>query len=295
MAASVSDQYLYQSPDLLSKALSINLRYLVLSTFVIFVVLPVCRFVHRDYYDFLALGPGGTPSTFAGYLRICYLRFFILKDPLKPPPSTSTESPANGFLLRLPKRPHPRPSVAGIAPHRQTNQKPPAQLYHRLRIALYSLVGGNPKLLRSGNSCFEKHGLALFLCLCPQCPDAECHAELLHAGPTHMNSTCSDTGEVCHLHPSDSSMHMTLHPLDAAMVISRGWGERHPLAGCPVLGIGKRLLPEGFVMVYAPQDETQIGVVKDIVRAAGWWVGGVGLACKAEGRGVTTRDTVLVD
>lgn len=46
-------------------------------------------------------------------------------------------------------------------------------------------------------------------------------------------------------------MHLTLHPQDAALVISEGWGERHPLAGCPVLGIGKRLLPEGFVMVYA--------------------------------------------
>ncbi|KAI4174722.1 MAG: hypothetical protein LQ343_002093 [Gyalolechia ehrenbergii] len=229
MAASVSDQHLYQSTDLLSKVLSINIRYLVLSSFVIFVVLPVCRFVHRDYYDFLALGPGGTPSTFAGYLRICYLRLFALEDPLKPPPSTNTERPANGFLLRLPRRLHPRPSVAGIAPHRQTNQKPPAQLYHRLRIALYSLVGENPKLLH------------------------------------------------------------------AAVVISRGWGERHPLAGCPILGIGKRLLPEGFVMVYAPQDETQIGVIMDIVRAAGWWVGGVGLACKAEGQGVTTRDTVVVD
>ncbi|KAL8932517.1 MAG: hypothetical protein Q9211_006270 [Gyalolechia sp. 1 TL-2023] len=295
MAASVSDQYHYLSTDLLSKAWSIDLRYLVLSALVIFVVLPVCRFVHRDYHAFLALGPGGTPSTFAGYLRICYLRLFTLDDPLEPPPSTNTERPASGFLLRLPRRLHPRPSVAGIAPHRQTNQKPPAQLYQRLRIALYSLVGENPRLLRTGNSCFEKHSLALFLCLCPQCPDAECHAELLHAGPTHMNATCSNTGEICHLHPSDSSLHLTLHPLDAAMVISRGWGERHPLAGRPILGIGKRVVPEGFVMVYAPQDETQIGVVMDIIRAAGWWVGGVGLACKAEGQGVTTKDTVLMD
>lgn len=86
-------------------------------------------------------------------------------------------------------------------------------------------------------------------------------------------------------------MHLTLHPQDAALVISQGWGERHPLAGCPVLGIGKRLLPEGFVMVYAPQDEAQIKVISDIVRAAGWWVGGVALACEAEGQGISTRRT----
>lgn len=84
-------------------------------------------------------------------------------------------------------------------------------------------------------------------------------------------------------------MHLTLHPQDAALVISQGWGERHPLAGCPVLGIGKRLLPEGFVMVYAPQDEGQVGVLTDIVRAAGWWVGGVGLACKGENQGVSAK------
>lgn len=81
-------------------------------------------------------------------------------------------------------------------------------------------------------------------------------------------------------------MHLTLHPEDAALVISQGWGERHPLAGCPILGIGRRLLPEGFVMVYAPQDEKQIEVLHDIVRAAGWWVGGVALASESSADGV---------
>lgn len=206
MAATASGQPPYQSTDLLSKVLTINVRYLIYSTFAAFIILPIYRFIRRDYLDFLALGPGGTPSTFAGYLRICYLRLFTLKDPLHPPPTTNLERPADGFLRRLPKRLPPRPSVAGIAPHRQINQKPPSHLYHLLRVALYTLVGNNSKLLRSGNSCFEKHGLALFLCLCPQCPDAECHAELLHAGPTHINSTCSDTGEICHLHPSVSQI-----------------------------------------------------------------------------------------
>ena len=90
-------------------------------------------------------------------------------------------------------------------------------------------------------------------------------------------------------------MHLTLHPLDAALVISQGWGERHPLAGCPVPGIGRRLLPEGFVMVYAPRDQTHIGIIMDIVRAAGWWVGGVLLACENAGQGVTTREGELRD
>ena len=74
----------------------------------------------------------------------------------------------------------------------------------------------------------------------------------------------------------DSSMHLTLHPLDVSFVISAGWGERHPLAGKYIHGT--KLLPSGFVMVYAPRDESQIKTVMEIVKAAAWWVGGVDLA-----------------
>ncbi|KAL9094211.1 MAG: hypothetical protein Q9163_006554, partial [Psora crenata] len=73
----------------------------------------------------------------------------------------------------------------------------------------------------------------------------------------------------------DSSMHLTLHPIDAALVIASGWGERHPLAGCNMHG--KRLLPEGFVMVYTPQNAGEISTVMEIVKAGAWWVGGVDL------------------
>ena len=83
-------------------------------------------------------------------------------------------------------------------------------------------------------------------------------------------------------------MHLTLHPHDAALVISHGWGERHPLAGRSIFG--KTLLPAGFVMVYAPNDESQIGILMEIVRAAGWWVGGIGLGEGGRrGVGVLTR------
>ena len=77
-------------------------------------------------------------------------------------------------------------------------------------------------------------------------------------------------------------MHLTLHPHDAALVISSGWGERHPLAGRQIFG--KRLLPSGFVMVYAPRTEEQVAVLMEIVRAAAWWVGGVDLCELQENR-----------
>lgn len=74
----------------------------------------------------------------------------------------------------------------------------------------------------------------------------------------------------------DSSMHMTLHPIDAALVIAAGWGERHPLAGRSIHG--EQLLPGGFLMVYAPRTEDDVGTIIEIVKAAAWWVGGVDLA-----------------
>ena len=205
MAAVASDHLLHRLTRLISTPAPLNASYLFCSTLAISVLLPFCRFVLKDYHNFLALGPGGTPSTFLGYLRISYLRLFTLKDPLKPPPTTQTETPVNGFLLRLPKRPHPRPAVAGIAPHRQTNQKPPAYIHQLLRESLRSLAAANSQLLRIGNSCFEKHGLALFLSLCPGCPNSQAHVELLHSGPTHLNKTCADTAEICHLHSTVSS------------------------------------------------------------------------------------------
>lgn len=82
-------------------------------------------------------------------------------------------------------------------------------------------------------------------------------------------------------------MHLTLHPSDAALVLAHGWGQRHPLAGRQILG--KRLLPPGFVMVYAPQDDSQVGVLMDLVRAAAWWVGGKRLEKGLRGEGVATR------
>lgn len=70
-------------------------------------------------------------------------------------------------------------------------------------------------------------------------------------------------------------MHLTLHPVDAALVIAAGWGERHPLAGCYIRG--QKLLPAGFVMVYTPTTEAEVATVLEIVKAAGWWVGGIDL------------------
>lgn len=176
---------------------SSKLSYLLYPGLLITILLlPAYRFVLKDYHAFLALGPGGTPKTFLGYLRVSYLRLFTISDPFRPPSLAETVFPTNGYLRQLPQRSGPRPTVAGIAPHRQLNQKCTAELHHLLRDGLHKLAAAFPSLIRKGSSCFEKHGLALFLSACTQ----SAPPDTTYPSFSHLNPTCQDTGEICHLH-----------------------------------------------------------------------------------------------
>jgi hypothetical protein len=201
--------------------------------------------LYTDYKAYLALGPGGTPSTIPGYVRTKTLSFFALRNPYLPNPTSQREQ---GYLRHIPARPKPRPVTRGIAPHRQITQRASQALYQLLATELQRLVAADPERLVLGTSCFEKHGTGVF-------------------SRSPARRTCR--GEICHAHPSDGSMHMTLHPADARVVLEAGWGERHPLARG---GWFEKFVPEGFVMVYAPRGEEDVEVLVRIVRAGAWFV-----------------------
>jgi hypothetical protein len=222
----------------------------ILHVVLILSLLPPLYLLLADYKAYLSLGPGGTPSTPMGYLRIKLLSLFVLKDPYRPDSVHPHFTPGALQPASFPARAGPRPTVAGIAPHRQTTQRAPAQLFAQLSAALHELAARHCTRLGEGTSCFEKHGTGLF-------------------ARHPVVRTCR--GEICHVHPSDGSLHLSLHPADAKLVLERGWGERHPLARG---GWFRRFVPREFVMVYAPRDEKEVGVVVTIVCAAAWWVGG---------------------
>lgn len=90
---------------------------------------------------------------------------------------------------------------------------------------------------------------------------------------------------MCHAHPSDGSLHLTLHPADAKVLLEMGWGERHPLAKG---GWFRRFVPREFVLVYAPRTEGDVGVVMDVVAAAVWWVSGVDVKAGGEAKSKST-------
>ena len=213
--------------------------------------------VYKDYDAFRKLGPGGTSSNFLGYMRITALRLFAIRRPRDPDQLPATLYPPVGLLHQMPekllRRSGTPPEVTGIAPHRQTTQKGSWDDFTTLADRIKALVTQHPACLRLDVSCFEKHGTALF-------------------AKSPINKTCN--GEICHAHPSDGSMHMTLHPQDARTVLELGWGELHPLAKGGWLS---RFVPLGFVMVYAPRDPAELETVMRITRAASWWVGGLKL------------------
>lgn len=182
-------------------------NYLLISL----LLLPALAYLtYKDYSSFLSLGPGGTPYNFYGYLIITSLRILTLRNP-RAPGLVPAELQNGGYLplAGLPKRNSPRPGVVGIAPHRQTNQRPRKEIFDLLTHSMVKLANEHPERLRIATSCFEKHCPGLF-------------------STKQVNMTCN--GEIAHAHPSDGSLHMTLHPKDAKVIIEAGWGGMYHLA-----------------------------------------------------------------
>ena len=246
---------------------------------------PAISYVYHDYAAFLALGPGGTPSTFNGYLWVTFLKLvYARSNPLEPPTFKPYEQPGRHYLRHLPLRSGERPKVRGIAPQRQVTQKGSDKICTALSNAMANLYATNAHLLNHAKSYFEKHNLALFFA--PRIKQHTCKTKRSLVGqrlvkvpvipkaksylnrPDPLHAIWGKPAEIMHMHKIDSSMHLTLHPSDAAIVIRQGWGEMHPLAG------QGPWVPRGFCMIYAPRDEKDIRVIMRIVRAAAWWVGG---------------------
>lgn len=230
-----------------------------------------------DYRAFLALGPGGTPATPQGYLRIKFLSLFALRDPYSPLNPPTAHSLRGKLAASLPPRTGPRPIVKGIAPHRQRNQHASPEAFAALRAGIEAIASKQSRL-RMRTSCLEKHGPGLFVV-----PNG-CWGEMT------LRQRCG--GEVCHAHPSDGSLHLTLHPADAATVLNRKWGELHPLARGGWL---TRFVPQRFLMVYAPRDAEELDVVLEIIRAAVSWVGGIEVDGKDKGLGDVDWDVDVLE
>ncbi|KAK8090106.1 hypothetical protein PG997_005067 [Apiospora hydei] len=176
----------------LAISLILSLHFLQPSIIVTLIgLVPVALYIRNDYYNYLKLGPGGTPATVQGYLRINWFKLWALRDPLEPLQEDPTIEPAAGILRKSPL------SLTGAAPAPMSSASHPNDSRE------------NNASIGIGTSCFEKHGMGLF-------------------SRFPFNKTCQ--GEICHVHDTDYAMHMNLHPNDVKEVLEKGWGQRHPLA-----------------------------------------------------------------
>ncbi|KAK8042015.1 hypothetical protein PG993_006538 [Apiospora rasikravindrae] len=240
-------------PAIFTLAISLILSLHILQPSVIVTLIglvPVALYIRNDYFNYLKLGPGGTPATFQGYLRINWFKLWALRDPLEPLQEDPTIEPAVGILRKspLPYRCGPRPDVVGIAPQRQVDQPGSQECYLKLRKILEQHGRKHNASIGIGTSCFEKHGMGLF-------------------ARFPFNKTCQ--GEICHVHNTDYAMHMNLHPNDVKEVLEKGWGQRHPLACETWL---RMPVPRQFMLVYAPRNMDELKIICKIIEAAEWWV-----------------------
>lgn len=290
-----------------------------------FVVSRLVTELWQDYGLYRALGGGGPlPDNVLGWLVHC----FIL-SPLSLSRKWTRSGSARSYLpastdgfcdaAAIEPRKGSRPVTGGVAPHRQLNQTPyrddsengkrPAS--SMLIEAMDKLAAKSPSHLTSGRSRIEPSSHALF---------AVSHT-LVTAGPSRSTRSAAfpsplaklflssmKGAEFFHVHAQDTrdkthdgSVHCILHPQDAALVIEKGWGELHALAGCPsysgfwfgwpswlvtrpgqarwwswsipegsklASSGAKKGLPPTYCMVYAPRDEDELKVVEAILQAA---------------------------
>ncbi|GAA2048379.1 luciferase domain-containing protein [Williamsia deligens] len=194
--------------------------------------------VIADYRAWRAVGPGGLPANPLGW-GIARALGTVRRDTL----STSGDTDHRGpDALALPRRGGSRPAMAPfVIPHRQLDGIPDTSLVSDL-LARVAAVGEQPGC-HVATSRLERHGDAVF-------------AD--DPGASWVRAT---GGEVAHVHAGQGSLHVVAAPADVATIIDHGWGERHPLAGRRPLG-----LPDSYLFLYAPVDESQTDTVLTIVR-----------------------------
>lgn len=187
--------------------------------------------VAKDYRRWRALDPVDVPATPVGWAIVSGLRLRA-RDPLRWRDRGSGD--VSRGLVQLEPRPGGRPAVdPHPIPHRVLEQ-------HADQVSTAALAAVLAE--------FEER------------PELETRPSAHSRGRTAL--AVRGGAEIAHLHPADGSMHVALSPLDARVVVARRWGEFHPLAGVA------RGLPEGWVLLYPPQDPSAVEPLRAILAAA---------------------------
>jgi len=149
----------------------------------------------------------------------------------------------------LPERSGPRPRTTPTNPHAQLEQNPGREVVEELVRRAFALPGVEER----PSAASVPGARALWL------------REGVAAGPPEAFMVGR---EFAHIHPMpDGSLHAALPPEVAREAEEKGWAEQHPVAR-----MGQ--IPPNVVMIYAPRDAREVGVVAGLVEEAHRYAGG---------------------
>ncbi len=206
----------------------------------------VATWALRDYARWKSLRPGGLPANLGGWLSMTRFRS-MARHGLDVSQMMAAVGGANDLTAWRDVQPRAgtRPTVSPYPiPHRQLDQLADLGVRSQLSELFDRTVDRHAKHVVYALSHFERRHPAITL------KSADGAAE----GGAH--------GEIAHIHPSDSSMHMILSPTDALAAIEMGWAERHGLAG---IAVG---LPPTYIMIYSPRNREDLAVIEQLLEAA---------------------------
>ena len=128
--------------------LSIHAIKTILLFVAIAVTLPLMLNFFQQYLAYLALGPGGTPATVLGFLKVKVLGLFAVSNPYLPATLPTKSGCKSGYLKEngLQARTGERPEVRGIAPQRQVTQKVTKAIFDRLAANIELVASRNENL-----------------------------------------------------------------------------------------------------------------------------------------------------
>lgn len=248
----------------------------------------VCSWSHCIYTDYtqlldqdlnIDLGRERALPTRYSWALSRFLVWFANVDVLKPPRCYEP-----GRLDSLPERQGPRPTILGTTQRQVDQLGLPHSAAHLERLMNeviehqfddidiplpgHDMIDINPSFLESGLWAIRRN--------------LEVRTDIDAVGAADISGRCyagdeEFDGDI--FHPRrDGTAIAVLHPDDARSVVEAGWGESHQLAinrwywrlffncvlrtRCP--------FPEGTVVLYAPRNEDELAVLRDIIIATVW-------------------------
>ncbi|KAI1090336.1 hypothetical protein F5B19DRAFT_327371 [Rostrohypoxylon terebratum] len=271
---------------------------LLLGTAAAVISAPLLSYTYRCYTEWLSLGRGGVPYHFFGWLAQSTLHLIARTDLREPVPKKYKTAEDVGALYgsagtrsylyldsdespnrrSIPSRTPPRPTVPSfVAPQRQTTDGASARTVEALNRYLVALAAANPDLFEVKASQLEGP-LYQAIWLRQPAPDQSLSVSASEVRDRVGRGT---TGEFAHVH-GEGSTHVTLSPVDASQLIAKGWAERHGMSG--VGGTRWGMAPWGYVLIYAPRDEGELEVWREVLLAGARYVSqGLGKTVVAPG------------